>query len=58
MQKIKAGHIRQNNHHSLEPIIFKDDEFDAVIKVNVAPYKALILNTISILIWILLEGII
>jgi hypothetical protein len=28
-----------NNHHSLEPIIFKDDEFDAVIKVNVAPYK-------------------
>jgi hypothetical protein len=37
--KDKAGHIRQIITISLEPIIFKDDEFDAVIKVNVAPYK-------------------
>jgi hypothetical protein len=28
-----------NNHHSLESIIFKDDVFDAVIKVNVAKFK-------------------
>jgi hypothetical protein len=55
--KDKAGHIRQIITISLEPIIFKMMNL-MLLLVNVAPYKGTDFKYISILIWILLEGII